>query len=171
MEQSLDTQLKQVVENNIDQLEMEAIQREISRYREVERSYLNLRAEHEELQERALKTDEELGKAQSRVSELEDQHGDLVQREKLLADREAAMSVKEQIHDIKITSAKERVEDHQKMVELVFRGPVFQKSVIESRTYDQVVPTNVSDSGVMGYAQRETSLQDSRSTTTTEEQK
>ena len=74
---------------------------------------------------------EELGRARTELTSLRkfaDKHDQLCEREKALDLRESVLNAREEINKLMVSHEKQRVDDHIKMVELVFRNAELRRS-------------------------------------------
>lgn len=168
---TLKQELQRVVNENIGDVEMELFKREMQRLQSMEVEFVHLRESHKELSDKydALNTKYEGQK--DTIASVRTREVELIAREAKMAEEKTQLHIDTKLLALKLENANLRVEDHKAMVHDIFRGPVFTKSVVESRTYDQAVATNVGGASPdHGHVHLESGLNDFTSTTTTESQ-
>ena len=171
MNTEMQTQIQQAIRENLPSATAGALQEELFRLQEIEEKYHELHHNYEELLAKhqevvALRT-----KEKTRVHEADTLLETLKQQMEEVKDQEQELTFRENLLDLKEQYANVRVQDHQRMVELIFRGPVFQKSVVERGAEDKVGPPPSTDNyGVTQYPSTYSCATD-KTTTTTEETK
>jgi len=164
------SQLEEVFKENINSVEMGVFKREMQRLQTMEVEFVRLREEH-----KVLTTDyDDLSKILSSYKEsidgIELREKDLNEEEDKMELKKVELTIKESLLELKEKHSNSRVEDHKEMVKLIFRGPVFKKSVIENGTRDEMNPTSINENGSMSYPMRENGLNKNSTITTKEEE-
>ena len=168
-ENTITKELERVVHENLNEVELGVFKREMNRLQTMEVEFVQLREVHKELEELHKELAEEYASKKVEIGSILKREQDLEIREREMSEQKTQLHIDNQLIELRRANADQRVVDHQKMVKLIFRGPVFQKSVVENRTHDEAVPVDGSDT-VSGYVSREVGLNASKTTTTTERQ-
>jgi DNA repair ATPase RecN len=169
-ENELYNELEKAVKNNLNDVQMELFKREMERLQKIELDFVSLREEHKGLKVDFSDLESEYNGKQKYYNDLEAKDKDLSALSKQLEKEKTELYIGSQLLALRKENAEDRVDDHIKMIELIFRGPVFQKSVIENRTHDVVTSPNISDGGMLSTVQRDVGLTDVKSTITEEKQ-
>lgn len=118
-----------VAAESIDDMQMEALQRELRRYRDIELAYIQLQKDHEALQSDHDRTKKQYRHDQTKFERLTEQEADLARREKELFDKEVNNRVETQLLELRRENAELRVDDHKKMFEVVFRNTTVRERI------------------------------------------
>lgn len=159
-------ELERVVHENLNDVQMGVFKREMDRLQSIEVEFVQQREEHKQLKERHAVLSKEYESKKSEIDSILSRENDLNRREREMTDQKTQLHIDNQLIELRRENAEQRVEDHKSMVGMIFRGPVFQKTVVESRTHDQVVAV-AGDENNVPYAHTENNLMDNTTTTTT----
>lgn len=168
-ESNISTELQRVVLENISDVEMAVFQREMNRLQGLELEYVKLREDHKTLTEEHQELTATSEKSKSETESILAREKELGEREAEMAAQKTQLHIENKLIELRHQNAVQRVEDHKHMVQLIFRGPVFQKSVVESRTHETVTPLALSESGMQGAVQNNY-LTDTKTVETKDEQ-
>ena len=162
----INTEVARIVENNIDTVQAGVFQQKMDRLEKVEVEFVALREDFKSLQITHSGLVEKYERESAKMQRISDMEVGLIRREAEMAQKETQLHIDQQLIELKLENANLRVADHKEMVNTVFRGPVFQKTVLESRSYETQTPANMNDNGSSGYIQTD-QHNDTKSTSTT----
>lgn len=168
---NISTELERVVRENISDVEMGVFQREMNRLQSIELEYVKLREDYKKQEEAYKVLISEYNESKAEIGSILEREITLSARENKMEEQSTQLHIDNKLIELRRENAEKRVEDHKEMVKLIFRGPVFQKSVIESGCHDQVTPTSINENGITGGVHRENGLNNNTTTEITEEQK
>jgi hypothetical protein len=165
---NINTELEKVVHENLSEVQLGVFRREMDRLQKIEAEFVQQREDFKALQKEHRELTKEHSDKLDEIDSIISREKELRLREKEMTEQKTQLHIDNTLIQLRKENADQRVTDHQEMVKLIFRGPVFQKTVVEDRRYDQAVPVQGGD-GSSGYVQKEY-LSDNKTTTTTEEQ-
>lgn len=167
----LNQELQRVVTENMNDVELGVFKREFSRLQSMEVDFVQLREEYKLLLEEFNKLTKEYTDRKDEMAEVLSREEDLVKREVTMTEQKTQLHIDSKLLALKLENAELRVADHKAMVNDIFRGPVFTKSVVENVTNSKEVPQQQDEYGNARYVPTETHMDSSsKNTNTTESQ-
>jgi len=168
-EPTMSQELERVVQENLSDVQMGVFRREMDRLQSMEVEFVQLREEYKRLEESHKSIVTEYTGRKDEIEGILKREEDLNRRETEMAEQKTQLHIDNALIALRHENAEQRVTDHQDMVRLIFRGPVFQKSVVETRSGDVLTPIPMSDNGMIGSVDRQYTS-DNKQIDTTEKQ-
>jgi len=162
------TEVEKVVHDNLSEVQMGVFKREMDRLQKIEVEFVQQREEYKALKEVYEELNKQFSSKQTEIAAILAREKDLEGREKEMVEQKTQLHIDNQLIQLNLKNAETRVQDHVNMVDKIFRGPVFRKSVVESNNHNVVLPPpTIDNNGVAQYPSTQM-VYDTKDKTTTD---